>query len=366
MLAELKEPVRKEAKEAVYLPLKQSLKDAIDQGRLAPGDLIPSENVLAEKFAISRSSVRLALSELEQEGMIGKKPGKGSFVRDLVFNSAEPVQAPIRNLGIDVELNPSGNDWYGGMILHGGEEVCDRAGCRVAIFRNRNFDGFKKGFYDGVILSGAQAEEFPMIERLPELGIYPVLVNRITESPNMAYVAINYRRESARAAGALLDRGHRRIGIISAGIADGLVNELRFKGFQDAEESRGIEGVEKLCIVPSHRDDDYYAQSIYDFLRNNQVDAVYLFNGCFALPLFAALHRLGIAPAQAPAIMCFDDIEHLYSMYRYAFTYVKMPLQEMGRDAANYLLNRIAGGKSVPTLKKMYPAELFGCGVKLT
>ena len=47
-----------------------------------PGDLLPSERELSEDYCISRTTVRLALKELETLGFIKRRHGKGTFVAD--------------------------------------------------------------------------------------------------------------------------------------------------------------------------------------------------------------------------------------------------------------------------------------------
>jgi len=53
----------------------------IKEGKLKPGDKLPSERVLTEKFGASRPSLREALSALEILGVIESRGGKGNFIR---------------------------------------------------------------------------------------------------------------------------------------------------------------------------------------------------------------------------------------------------------------------------------------------
>jgi GntR family transcriptional regulator, transcriptional repressor for pyruvate dehydrogenase complex len=47
---------------------------------LAPGDKLPTERDLAESLAVSRTSVREALSELERKRVVDRRPGRGTIV----------------------------------------------------------------------------------------------------------------------------------------------------------------------------------------------------------------------------------------------------------------------------------------------
>lgn len=57
-----------------------SLKDMIRSGALGPGDLLPSENELAQQMGVSRVTVRSALKQLSEAGIIQTRKGKGSTV----------------------------------------------------------------------------------------------------------------------------------------------------------------------------------------------------------------------------------------------------------------------------------------------
>ncbi len=69
-----------------YLPLYAQVVDAIqssiENGQSAPGDQLPGEPELCRLFNVSRTVVRQALSELEQEGLVVRLKGKGTFVAE--------------------------------------------------------------------------------------------------------------------------------------------------------------------------------------------------------------------------------------------------------------------------------------------
>ena len=55
---------------------------AIDGGRWKPGDRLPAERDLARELGIGRSTLRLALAELERRGRIWRHVGQGTFVTE--------------------------------------------------------------------------------------------------------------------------------------------------------------------------------------------------------------------------------------------------------------------------------------------
>ncbi len=64
----------------LYYQLKQIIRQEIEQGTYQPGDRLPSEPALIQQYGVSRITVRQALDELEAEGMIVRRHGKGSYV----------------------------------------------------------------------------------------------------------------------------------------------------------------------------------------------------------------------------------------------------------------------------------------------
>lgn len=66
-------------------PLYDQLVDILTekiQHEYRPGSLMPSERELSERYGLSRTTVRLALQELERLGLVVRQHGRGTFVAD--------------------------------------------------------------------------------------------------------------------------------------------------------------------------------------------------------------------------------------------------------------------------------------------
>src|ERR671937_3249214 len=76
----------------IYEEIVRQIKAMISEGRLKSGDQLPPERDLAEKFLVSRTSVREALRALESVGLIEIRPGEGTFVREVSVDAlVEPL-----------------------------------------------------------------------------------------------------------------------------------------------------------------------------------------------------------------------------------------------------------------------------------
>ncbi|GLW08973.1 hypothetical protein Misp01_41030 [Microtetraspora sp. NBRC 13810] len=66
---------------ALYERVADALRTSIERGELAPGDTVPPEQELAESHGVSRQTVRQALQQLTNEGLLSSGRGRGRTVR---------------------------------------------------------------------------------------------------------------------------------------------------------------------------------------------------------------------------------------------------------------------------------------------
>lgn len=75
--------------------LSQSVVRQIEQlilrGILRPGERLPSERELSERFGVSRPSLREAVSELQERGLLATRAGAGIYVADVLGSAFSPA-----------------------------------------------------------------------------------------------------------------------------------------------------------------------------------------------------------------------------------------------------------------------------------
>jgi GntR family transcriptional regulator len=64
----------------LYLQIKALLEKSLDAGEWRPGEAIPSETVLAQRFGVSQGTVRKAIDVLAADNLVVRRQGKGTFV----------------------------------------------------------------------------------------------------------------------------------------------------------------------------------------------------------------------------------------------------------------------------------------------
>lgn len=69
----------------MWQQIESRLRDEIASGILKPGEQLPPENVISERFDVTRATSRKALASLQNSGLIRIEPGRGTFVQGPVF-----------------------------------------------------------------------------------------------------------------------------------------------------------------------------------------------------------------------------------------------------------------------------------------
>lgn len=82
----------------LYIQIKDYIREKIESGELKTADKIPSEELLCEKFGVSKITVIRALRDLVNEGIIIRKQGKGSFVKEPNYKEDLSKFANFRNI----------------------------------------------------------------------------------------------------------------------------------------------------------------------------------------------------------------------------------------------------------------------------
>jgi GntR family transcriptional repressor for pyruvate dehydrogenase complex len=84
-------PFQKVAPEKLSQSVVRQIEELILRGILRPGERLPSERDLAEKLGVSRPSLREAIGELAEAGLLTSKAGSGVFVAEVLGSAFSPA-----------------------------------------------------------------------------------------------------------------------------------------------------------------------------------------------------------------------------------------------------------------------------------
>lgn len=113
----------------MYEQIRQLLVAALAAGEWRPGDVLPSEAALAERFGASAGTVRRALDELAAQHLVERRQGSGTFVS----THAAPRQ-PFRFLRLvaDDEVQGFARELLGCRRMRASAEIARALGLRTA------------------------------------------------------------------------------------------------------------------------------------------------------------------------------------------------------------------------------------------
>lgn len=112
----------------LFVQVRDHLRSAILQGRLAPGHRLPSESALIAQFGVSRITVRQALHALQAAGLIDTVNGKGSFV-----TRPDHATALGPMVGILEAMRKRGHRAHGELVSHRVVAASREVASRLAI-----------------------------------------------------------------------------------------------------------------------------------------------------------------------------------------------------------------------------------------
>jgi GntR family transcriptional regulator len=92
-------------RELRYLRIATELRRLVTSGEIAPGRLLPSESELAEEHRASRATIRKALAQLKQDGIVDSRQGFGWYV------VVAPLRQSLRDLTtIERQIRAAGRE----------------------------------------------------------------------------------------------------------------------------------------------------------------------------------------------------------------------------------------------------------------
>lgn len=214
----------------------------------------------------------------------------------------------------------------------------------------------------GVIILGGQMEH--PAEDLEQLGVPYVLCtvahSMYTPTPNVNTVAINDEEESYKAVRYLIEKGHRRIAIITGHREDFAVGGQRLQGYKNALDTAGIPIDDDLIgymvtDIPEYTPENGYAVA-KELIRRTDFTALYCISDMIAVGAYKAISEAGLRIPDDISVVGFDGIS-LGKFMVPALTSIKQPEKELVRSSVDLLVRSIKGFAQPRQL--IYPAELL-------
>ena len=347
---------KKESQKPKYQILKEYIIETIGLEKLEPGDKIWSENELAQKFKVSRHTVRQAISQLASEGWLYKVHGKGTFVGDRIRRKSNK----IKTIGV---MTTYLNDYIFPSIILGIDEVLSKAGYNMVLGCSYNhhdkermcLENFIRADIHGVIVEPTKSAlpnpNLDLYRQIIEKDIPMFFIHGCYKELDCPYVVVDDIKAGYIAARHLIDLGHKRIGGIFK--IDDIQGHYRFKGYQMALHEAKID-LKDLNVLWFDTDDKREEFIKFDKKMFRELtkrcSAIVCYNDQVALKVMNIIRKKGMKIPEDISLVSFDDSQ-LAVVSEVKLTTVAHPQKKLGRIVAESLINKINGGKGKDKIK---------------
>lgn len=356
----IKGVARRNDRGGLSMQVKERLLEAVASGRFEAGERLPSERELAAHFAVSRVTLRQAISELVFEGVLETFPGKGTYVRQRRA-APRPRTGNIAFIRCLRKSEPSSitSDVFYPAILAGAEAVAVHAGfhCIVQTFNEARDERQRLKHLaekvDGIICGELRQVEF--LKQLQATDRPVVLVSPSVITTEVDVVEADNEGGARLGVEYLAELGHRRIAFIG-GNPSSLPSKQRIAGYLQGLEGVGIAPEKARQLSYGWRLEDGYRAMKELLSERRPPTAVFAASDLLALGAYQAAQEAGVRVGSELSILGFDDIQ-LASQSRPPLSTVRVLRREIGEHAARLLFDWIEGRRGHP-VKLVVPTRL--------
>lgn len=333
-----------------YQTIADVLRQETEDGKYSSSRLLPTEQQLCERFEASRQTVRRALLVLEEEGLITRRQGSGSHLR-------EP-EKPQALSGCTVAVVTTYiSDYIFPSILRGVETVLSANGSAPLLFATQNQVATERRILqtllamkelDGVLVEGTKTAlpnpNLDLYEKLTARGVRIVFINGIyPELSDMPSVLADNRGGGRMLVEYLHAKGHRNI----AGIFknDDMQGMQRYSGFAQALRDLGLLMEDERLFwyntqARASFSDDAFVDGILE--RFTGCSAIVCYNDEVAVRVVSGLKRRGVRIPEEMAVVSFDNSTYS-ELAPVRITSLSHGTQNLGELSAGLMLRLLRG-----------------------
>ncbi len=327
-----------------YVLLAEALRLQILNRELAAGDRLPSFAEFRSQHGVTLTTTEKVYSLLEQEGLIERRHGVGTFV-------AQPKQSFTGNIGFIGSLQSKRQrDPFTAHIMEGVQQALEEHERHLLYMGTNHVLNWRVGDkVDGVLICNID-DPTPVLQQLP--ATMP-RVSLVIAVPGITSVVPDDQSGAKLAVRHLLEAGHRRIACLMERLPS--IARRRTAGYYDGMLEAGIEPeadwVRLTKTVPGKVENEqpylvWARGQMRDWLKEGWRElgctAIVVQNEVAAIGVMQILQEEGIQVPQQVSVIGFDGTE-ICDLVVPRLTVVDVPLTELGAKSIEVLVRQIAG-----------------------
>jgi DNA-binding LacI/PurR family transcriptional regulator len=341
----------------LYMRILGDLQEQIRTGQYMPEQQLPTEVELAEQYGVSRITSKRALIELEREGLIYRKRGSGSYVKqpedihpkgEAGVQSTQPIISMILPYMATSELD----------YIKGAHDYLDSKGYYLSI-HNSNWKKDKereiltkvpKSGPSGIILYPISTISNIDVIHAVHMNDYPIVtIDQYFDSLPVSSVVSDNFDGGYIAAKRLIELGHERIAYVSSvGVEYRSSVRDRYMGYCKALKEHHI-SIDTDIMVTDFYEEAYssnttaFYRSLLTKLMDMDVTALQIEHDHLAVDLLKSCMEMGIQVPEQLSLTGFDDHD-IARHVEIPVTSVAQDYYTIGYEAAKIIVHRIEQG----------------------
>lgn len=354
-----------------YQLIIDDIKSYILSGTYKAGEKIPSELALQESYNVSRQTVRKAILELSNEGFLRSERGSGTYVSSQ-YRSRTGTKTMNKTIGV---ITTYISDYIFPSIIRGIESRLNEDNYSLLLAStNNDISQEKKALemmlsygVDGLIIEPTRSNVYnPNIAyylSFKEQDVPFTMINAYYEELEVPFFCLDDVQSSYLATRELIAKGHTQIGIIAK--MDDLQGKFRMKGFIKAlgEAKLRFQQEHVLSFDTSTKSDLSANLAVYLSDNRDELTALVCYNDEVGLEVVNVCRELGISIPDDLSIIGQDN-SYIAKNANIKLTTLTHPQEQMGRDAADWVIKNLQGKKDLPANTYYQPVLIEGETVK--
>jgi len=349
----MKFTISKDSSLPLHIQLLDELRHKVMSGQVGPHDQLPGEWELVQSLSISRTTIQRAWQSAQEEGLIYRIAGKGTFVAESPTDETNTRNA----IGFMI---PEYRGTFAMNLLKGAEQVLRQQGYTVQFAttdrdiaeENRLLANFIDEGVSGVILVPVRGTLRDRALTDNTLDVPVVLMDRPLNGVVLPCVCSNNYAGGVQAMQHLTSLGHRDILFVARPHMDLWSVSERYRAYQDVMQLSGLEPHPPFLVGTDREmssyeaylsEDDTEIQPMVDHFRSDKCPtAIFAVNDWIALKVQRAIDLAGLKTPSDISLIGFDNLD-IAQFQSPPLTTIAQDPSLMGAEAARRLITLLEG-----------------------
>lgn len=354
-----------------YQVILEEIKSDILSGAYSVGEQIPTESALQDKYNVSRQTVRKAILELSNDGFLRSEKGSGTYVSNQ-YRAKSGGNANNRTIGV---ITTYISDYIFPSIIRGIEGRLNEDNYSLLLASTNNDVAQEKKALemmlsfgvDGLIIEPTKSNLYnPNIAyylSFKEQDVPFIMINAYYEELEVPFLCLDDVQSSYLATRELIAKGHTQIGIIAK--MDDLQGKYRMKGYIKALGEAKLRFHPEQVLSFDTESKRELSASLKQFLEENResLTAIVCYNDEVGLEVVNVCRQLDLAVPGDLSIIGQDN-SYIAKNANIKLTTLTHPQEQMGRDAADWVIKKLQGKKDLKNSTYYQPVLVDGETVK--